>query len=37
VLIRGIITSAPFQQRRRFAPTEAVAFNPSVPALISTP
>lgn len=37
VLIRGIIASAPFQQRRRFAPTEVVAFNPSVPALISTP
>jgi hypothetical protein len=37
VLIRGIIASAPFQQRRRPAPTEAFAFNPPVPALISTP
>jgi hypothetical protein len=37
VLIRGIIASAPFQQRRRPAPTEAVAFTRSVPALISTP
>ena len=37
VLIRGIIASAPFQQRRRATPTEAVAVFRSVPHLTSTP
>ena len=37
VLIRGIIASAPFQQRRRRASTEAFAFIQPVPALSSTP
>lgn len=37
VLIRGIIASAPFQQRRRPAPNEGVALNSTLPVLTSTP
>jgi hypothetical protein len=37
VLIRGIIASAPFQQRRSATPTEALAVFRSVPHLTSTP